>query len=129
MAWSIHSLGEVVCRQGDYGTARDLFVDSLVIRRELGDERGAAECLEGLAIVIGAQGEPERASWLFGAIQALRERIGATLPPADRVKHKGQVESVRSRLGETAFAAALAAGRAITLDQAITEALEEAAKE
>ena len=45
------------------------------------------------------------------------------LAPADRADHDRDVAAVRAALGEAAFAAAWAEGRAMTMEQAIAEAL------
>jgi hypothetical protein len=63
---------------------------------------------------------------LSGAVDALREAIGATLLPDERADHIQTVDAVRSRLGEAAFSAAWAAGRAMSPDQAADYALEAA---
>jgi hypothetical protein len=59
---------------------------------------------------------------LLGAAEALREAGGRELEPADRVKHDRYVARAKADLGAAAFAAAWAAGRALPLEQAITEA-------
>jgi hypothetical protein len=73
--------------------------------------------------VAVAQAQSERAARLFGAAEALREAIGTPLPPADRAEHDRSVAAVRTALGEEAFAAAWAEGRALTLEHAVAFAL------
>ena len=51
--------------QGDYEAARALLEESLAIFRELGDKRGIAWSLIGLAEVAQAQGDPEKARALL----------------------------------------------------------------
>jgi hypothetical protein len=105
--------------QGIYGAARARFEESLAICREVGDKRGTAQNLEGLAALAVTQGQFERAARLFRAAEALREAIGTPLPPADRVEHDRSVAAIRTALGEEAFAAAGAEGRAMSLDEAV----------
>jgi predicted ATPase/class 3 adenylate cyclase len=125
VGWSLNSLGLTVRDQRDYGRARALLEESLAIFRELGNKRGIAWDLEGLATVAMVQGEPERAARLFGPAEGLREEIGNPLPTADRAEHDRFVAAVRAALGEEAFAAAWAAGRAMSLEQAVAFALAE----
>ena len=66
-----------------------------------------------------------RACRLFGAAEALREAGGWPLAPAHRPEYEHQVAAVRDTLGETAFAAAWAQGRALPLERALALALEE----
>jgi hypothetical protein len=50
--------------------------------------------------------------------------MGAPLPPAERAEHHRSAAAVRTVLGEAAFTAAWAEGRAMSLDDAIAAALE-----
>ena len=61
-----------------------LAIDPQHITIRAGDKSGIADCLDGLASVAGAREQPAIAARVFGAAQALRERIGAPLPPAGR---------------------------------------------
>ena len=60
----------------------------------------------------------------MGPAGALRAAIGAPLPPRDRTLHERDIAAVRARLGEAAFAAAWAEGRAMPPEQAVAFALE-----
>jgi non-specific serine/threonine protein kinase len=116
-------LGRVVFRQGNYERAAALFKESLVLRKERGDKDGVAACLDALAGVAVTQGRPERAARLFGAADVLRETIHTVVPQAQREEYDRNMATLRARLDETALAAAWAAGRAMTLEQAIDDAL------
>jgi len=59
-------------------------------------------------------------------VAALRETIGAPQPLVERADTAAAVAPARAALGEAACAAALAAGQALTLQEAIAEALDEA---
>jgi hypothetical protein len=119
------NLGGVTREQGDYAAARSLFKECLAIFRDLGQREGIIQGLGGLAVAVAAHGQPERAARLFGAAEGLREGIGAPLPRADRAKQDRSITAVRAALGEEAFAAAWAGGRAMSLEQAVAFALEE----
>jgi hypothetical protein len=103
---------------------------SLRMRRELGAKRGMAEMLDEFARLAlaehGAAGAG-RAALLFGAAAALRERIGAPLPPVERAEHDRCVAAARQALGEAAYGERMAAGRAAPTDAAAAYALGEAA--
>jgi hypothetical protein len=64
------------------------------------------------------------AAMLFGAAEAIRDALGTPLPPVDRADHDRCLAAVRAALGEEAFAAASAEGRAMELEQAVAYALE-----
>jgi tetratricopeptide (TPR) repeat protein len=123
-AWALTSLGLTAICQGDYRRAAALLKESLALSRDLGDKRDMAAGMEELASVACAQEQTERAARLFGAGQALREALGAPLPPADQAPYDRGVAVARARLGENAFAAAWAQGRAMALEQAVAYALE-----
>jgi hypothetical protein len=118
---SLNNLGLVAHEQGDNAAARALLEESLTIYRELGDRHGIAWSLEGLA--TAALGAPLHASRLWGAAERLREEIGAPLPPNEKSRYEQQVAAARAALADDA---AWAEGRAMTLEQAIELALEQA---
>jgi hypothetical protein len=74
--------------------------------------------------VAGARGAPERAARLLGAVQALRDAIGAPVPPEYRAAYERTAAAARAALGEEAFTAAWAAGRTLSWEQAVAYALE-----
>jgi predicted ATPase len=117
-AEALLGLARVLAVQGDLDTARRLSQESLAIQSELGNEDGIAASLESLAAVLAAQGAAREAARLWGAAEALREVIGAPLPPIERNDHDQTVAAARVRLGEQAFAIAWAYGRSMTPEQA-----------
>jgi predicted ATPase len=119
-AWPLEGLAAVARSQKDYKEARAFYKESLEIYRRSGEQQGIASGLEGLA---AADDQAALAARLFGAAEALREAIGAPLPPGDRVRCDRDVAVTRAALGEEAFAAAWAEGRSMSLDQAIADAL------
>jgi hypothetical protein len=90
--------------------------------RELGSKTGIAEAVDALAGLAVVRGQAARAARLFGAAAALRDTIGARPDPGDRAENEPNVAAARTALGEQAFAAAWANGRAMTLEEAIEEA-------
>ncbi len=66
----------------------------------------------------------QRAARLFGAAEALREAIATPLSPVDRSAQEQAVANVRAHLDVATFAAAWAEGRAMTLEQATSYALD-----
>jgi hypothetical protein len=55
----------------------------------------------------------EQAARLFSAAETLREAIGAPLPTGARREHEEWIAVVRAELGDAAFRAAWADGRAL----------------
>jgi tetratricopeptide (TPR) repeat protein len=125
VAIALDDLGQVAQDQRRYDQARSIHAESLELCRELGSQRSIALCLEKLAGVAGAQGQPERAARLLGAAEALRQASQAPMGAPDRADYEHFVAAARAGLDEASFAAAWAQGRAMTLEQAVTYALEE----
>jgi tetratricopeptide (TPR) repeat protein len=123
-AMTLLNLGRVAQAQGSTTKAAQHFTESLALWMHdppPGEIHTAA--IEGLAGVAGAQGQLERAARLFGAAEVLRESTGTPLPPAYRAAYERDVTAIRAQLDDDVFAAAWAAGQALTLEQAIAEAL------
>jgi predicted ATPase/class 3 adenylate cyclase/DNA-binding CsgD family transcriptional regulator len=118
-AYSLSLLGRVTASQGDYAAARAFYEESLAIGKEVGDNLYIAFYLEGLAEVVAVQGDPTWAARLWGAAEALRDAMGAPIPPVYRAEYDHSVAAARAQLGERAFAAAWAEGRTMTLEQAL----------
>ena len=117
---------EMLCR-GDVAAAVPLYRESLGRWRLLGEKLHVAGALLGPATVALEAGQAELATQLLGASAALHEAIGA-FPPSHLPGSLGNgPERARAALGETAFEKAWVAGRALSVDEAITVALTVAA--
>jgi non-specific serine/threonine protein kinase len=82
-----------------------------------------ASLLRRFADLAESSGEPERAARLAGAAAAEQETVGGLHHPTHRTRHERHLAAPRDSLGEQAFAAAWSEGRAMSLDQAVAEAL------
>jgi predicted ATPase len=122
LALSLNTLADVVLDEGDYAAARPLLDESLVIARELGDQTAIAYLIEDYGGLAAAEAQPERALRLAGFAAALRETIGAPLPPAEQARVDRMIAPAHAALPDTA-AQVWAAGRILQLEQAITLAL------
>jgi predicted ATPase len=122
---ALTNLGHVARDAGQWSEALACYTEALGISRTLSANysRGLARCLEGLASVAIARQQAPRAVRLLGAAARLRDTMGAPVAPAALTGYSQTLARARQALGEAAFAAALAEGRAHTPDQAIAEAL------
>src|SRR5207253_504806 len=77
--------------------------------------------LAGLGEIAAAQGQAERAGRLFGAASRL---LPASSTSREEVHRR--IAAARTRLDAATFEAGWAAGQAMTEEQAITEALQDA---
>jgi predicted ATPase len=115
-------------RRADLSRAVALAREALVLYQVTEDVRLYGDGLEVCAILDASQGRSERAARLLGAAAASRSRIGMRRPMEGPTAAdiEWAVDSARAALGEEAWAAAFAAGQALTLEQAVAEALDEA---
>ncbi|OLE34685.1 MAG: hypothetical protein AUG45_03795 [Ktedonobacter sp. 13_1_20CM_3_54_15] len=115
---SLSMLGKVAAVQGDYTAARALYEESLAFPGKV-DAVWTASSLEGLAGVMAVQGEPALAARLYGAAEALRERVGTPIPPVEHATYERLVAAVRTQLDEVVFASTWAEGQTMTPEQAL----------
>ena len=111
IAMSINNIGMLAQLQGDFETARTLYFESLGIKLEIGDHRGVLYSLEMIAGLYVKEGSYLEAAELWGAADVLRERLGASMPPAERAIYERDVAAARQGVGDDAFAEAWAEGR------------------
>jgi non-specific serine/threonine protein kinase len=83
--------------------------------------------LEHMAVVAVELGLFQRAARLFGAEEALRDTVGSAMNARWRAVYEGSLASARAALGEETFAPLWTEGRAMTREQVIGYALEDAA--
>ena len=119
---ALTGLGNVARDQGDVVRAADLFREGLERSWTRGNKRIIAYALAGLGSIAGAQGQAEQAAQLFGAAEALHVALGVPLLPAFRPAHERAVAAVRAVLPAAVFTDAWAAGRALSLDEAVAAA-------
>ncbi len=117
------NLGFVAERQDDLFTMATRFSESLGLSIDVKERGLIAICLVGLARMANMVGQPVRAVRLLGATVSLHESIGRISDSIDRPDYDQTASALRAQLSEEAFAAAWAAGRAMTLEQAIADAL------
>ena len=122
-AYSLQLLGIVANLRGDRALAKASLEESLTLAQQVGLSRGVAPALYALGSVAWSGGDSTRAARLFGVAEAQRDAFGLAWFPTLRASFERDVATLRSELGQEAFAAAWAEGRVMSLDQAIAHAL------
>ena len=120
---ALRHLGTLAHQRGETEAARRLFNESLELARALGDYSCIGNGLASLTLIAIDTGQGERAARLLAILDRLHEQRGFPLVTTTGTESK--VAAMRAGLGEEAFAAAWATGRAMTLEQAIAYALDE----
>jgi tetratricopeptide (TPR) repeat protein len=125
--WSVSvaliNLARVALRNGDLAEAGKLFGEALTLAKERGDKRAAVECLQGVGAFAAGEGDAARAARLIGAAAALLDEIGAAPSAIEVAIGEEAAATLRVALGEDQLATETAAGRALSTDEAIEQAL------
>lgn len=115
-------LGKVEAARGDLPSASTFYEESLTMARELRQRELLAIGLEGLASVKIAQGDPAQAVRFWSMAEALREALGAPLPPVEQADYSAAVVSARRQLDEKSFVTIWQEARNLSVDQALSAA-------
>jgi predicted ATPase/class 3 adenylate cyclase/Tfp pilus assembly protein PilF len=120
----LYNLGWMALLQNDLGRAADLYRESLTLSWDTGMNPLVQMALEGFVCLAGAQGEAERAARLWGAAQALHETKGIPRDVDFLAEADARITAVRSGMAEEEWMEAWSKGRKMTLDEAVSYALE-----
>jgi predicted ATPase/DNA-binding winged helix-turn-helix (wHTH) protein len=102
--------------------ARGMVREGFAIAEEIGSKRAGViqlECSIGLAAFFS---EWECAARLYGATEALSEKMGYQREPVDEAFQAPLIRRTREALGAAEFAAAESAGRSLSYDEVVAEA-------
>jgi predicted ATPase/class 3 adenylate cyclase len=124
IASALHGLGKVACSRRDFDRAAALYGEALALWRETGHRGGAIYTLADIAALAVLERHPESAARLLGAAEANYQQFRFFVSPRERDGHDGNLAAVRAALGEDVFAKIYAEGQAMTLEQAMADALE-----
>jgi len=117
-----HTVAQVARLQGRLDDAARHYREAIRHGHELGDEASLTEPLQGLAAVAIATGKAELGVRLLGANAAVRERLGGG-PPPEWLRLGDPLSTAREELGDDAYQRAWDAGLAMSVDDAVAEAL------
>lgn len=124
LAYVVRRLGQLAWHQGDIDRAVQLCEESMIINRELGDERGMIATLAAFGGIATARGKFNAAAQLLGAVQALLEAKNIRLVHMDRLEYDRNVSTVREQMPAAVHEKAWGKGRGMTLEAAAAFALE-----
>src|SRR5262249_47170936 len=125
LAWTLHGIGYVAYRQGDFPAARSRLAESLTLFRQMEYSGGLLLTIERLGGLALARGQLQRAGRLFAAAASQRAATGARTALAPPPEYDRDVAAIRAGLTGEAFEAAWAEGQVMTLQQAIEYALRQ----
>ena len=128
LAIALQVLGAHVANQGNAARAMSLLREAMECMRRDPQPLFVSRGLEMMASCLVTRGAAAEAARLQGAAAANREVIGAGLWRMDSAQLQPAMEQARTMLGDEAFEAAYAAGRATDVGTAVEIALETSAR-
>ena len=117
--WALTTRARVAIAQGEpHRAERDAF-DALACAADIGAHLLISDTLECLATVAAAAGSHRRAARLFGAADAIRQRIGAVRFQVYDAGYHVSVAALRNAMGGEGFDSAWAEGAALSTEEVI----------
>ena len=116
-------LGMVALREGELGQAHARLKEALAVMQAVVGPWGLAPILAGFSHLAAALGQSIRAVRLGAFATAVSESYHTPLIPFSEALLTEGLDMAKQRLGQTAHAAAWTEGTAMSLDQAVAEAL------
>jgi predicted ATPase/class 3 adenylate cyclase len=110
--------------EGHLPQAEAAYRDTILEWKRLGHRAAIAHQLESFASIALALEDGARAARLFGAAEALREKIGIAMTPFERIEYDRLIAGLRAGMDETTFSSSWSQGGALSMDQAIALALQ-----
>ena len=123
--WLQSHLGYLALFEGHLTEARDIFTETA--RAFFNDKSviGVVFNLEGMAGLYVAIGKTGLAAQLIGWADATRERINDTRPLLEQADVDRIITACIIKMGEAAFSEAYDEGQKMTMDEAVTYALQD----
>jgi len=116
-------LAHIDREEGQLDKAEAAYRETILQWKRLGHRAAVAHQLESFAFIAQSRGEDARAARLYGAAEAIRERIGIAMTPIEQTEYDAQVARLKAGSQSQAVARAWSEGRAMTLEQAVSFAL------
>jgi excisionase family DNA binding protein len=107
---------------GDHGRAAALHAEGLTSLLEVGSKEALVDAVARVATHAVATGRAAAGARLLGAVEAFGEALVYTLEGPERVRDARAAATARTALGDDAYAAAWATGRALSFEGAVAEA-------
>jgi hypothetical protein len=122
------NLSMVERKLGNLAAAKALSLDALRIVTRKGDQMAIPWVVNGLAAVIAAEGDLERAATLVTVAEALLARAGGEWPADEREQYDGTLDLITAGLPPQALENARARAAAMTLEEGIAVAVAESGR-
>jgi hypothetical protein len=109
---------------GNHAIARDIYRETIVAFRDVGQTGAVAHQLECFGFIALAQNQNERALKLFAAANRLRDQSDRPMTPDEQIYFDKQLTGLREKMELMKFDSIWSQGFRMTMEQAIELALE-----
>ena len=110
--------------EGHFEKAEEMYRETLPEWKRIGHRAAIAHQLECFGSLAKVQGQRSRAARLLGAAEALREKINIPMTSQELIEYAKEIADLRAGMDENSFTANWSEGRGMSMDQAISLALE-----
>ena len=130
LASVLHNLGHTALHLNNIERAHVLIRESLAIHQAMYNQPGTAECLIGFAAIALLRGYPEAGARLLGASTVIggQRAAVASMWHATRMEYEHYLQLAQTQLSPEEFQVEYAAGLAMSQEQAVQYALDQALK-
>jgi non-specific serine/threonine protein kinase len=122
---ALEHLARLALDRGEITRAAALIGEGLGFRWEFGDQLRLTESLEIASAVMVANARGEAAARIFGAVEALRERLSTPRGVLAQAEGERLHQVLRAAMDEPSFTSAWEQGRLLSLGEAVAEARDE----
>lgn len=119
LAVTLSARGRVALLLGDSGRTAELVPEAVTILARLQDVWSMVQALTNLADAASLQSDPQHAARLYGAVDALVERSGATIFPVYREFSHRCRHAATARIGSATFNTLRAEGAALPPEELV----------
>jgi len=117
-------LAHILRLEGNYPDAISSYRGTIREWQRLGHRAAVAHQLECMAFISKTLKHTDRALRLFGAAEALREKIEIDMTSQEREAYDKEVADLKANMDENRFVSLWTEGRSMTMDEAIKFALK-----
>ncbi|MDQ6695102.1 MAG: tetratricopeptide repeat protein, partial [Chloroflexota bacterium] len=124
----VHVLANMASRaiaEGDFASAWEYYGEVLPLLQQQNYLQVVTKCLEGLAALNSGEGHAREAAYLWGAAEAMRQSGNHPMTVTGVEQYEHNVASARAHMDAADFQAAWAEGGAMSVQEALTYALNQ----
>jgi len=119
------NLAHLERQTGDYANALELYRETILTFRDIGQTGAVSHQLECFGFIAVALNQNGHAMQLFAAASALREKAGTPMRPEEKTYFDEQIKSLRDKMGSPTLEWIWTKGHTLSMDKAIKLAIEE----